>query len=145
MLGRSLCLLIGLSASPAWAHHAECVVDAMDGFMSCGAHSGAIAFRLQSFGHVTERTRDMVLCSDRKVQIKDLKFSWVESDDMSQHFPMKGMRYRQVSENCTMLGGLDFTPPTDYSAAEQNAWRLDVHLEGVNIPSRIYVEAVRNP
>lgn len=144
MFGRTLCLVIGLSATAASAHHAECVVDANDGFMSCGAHSGAVSFRLQSYGHVTEGTKDLVLCSDRQVKLNDLKFSWVESDDASKHFPMQGMRYRQVSETCTMLGGLDFTPPADYADAEQNAWKLEIYVDGVAIPSSIFVEAQKS-
>jgi hypothetical protein len=143
MFGRSLCLSIGLSATSALAHHAECVLDVNDGFMSCGAHSGAVSFRLQSFGQVTPTTKDLVLCGDRKIQIKQLNFAWVESADVSTHFPMQGLRYRQVSENCTMLGGLDFTPPADYADAKQNAWKLEVQLEGVAIPSAIYVEAIK--
>jgi len=143
MFGRSLCLLISLSATSAMAHHAECALDVNDGFMSCGAHSGAISFRLQSFGQVTHGTKDLVLCSDRKIQIKQLNFAWVESEDEATHFPMKGLRYRQVSDNCTMLGGLDFTPPKDYADAELNAWKLEIFVEGVAIPSAIYVETVK--
>jgi hypothetical protein len=110
--------------------------------MSCGAHSGRVSFELQNYGDVTEETDQLILCSNETVNIQDLKFSWVEADDKSTHFAMNELKYRQISDTCTALGGLDFTPPADYADAPRNAWKLDIYVDGVPVPSSVYVEAL---
>lgn len=127
----------------AQAHHAACVTSE-DSFMTCGAHSGPVAFNLQKFGDVTAKTEQMILCNDRGAAVEDLKFHWVESLDQSTHFQMKNMKYRQISPDCFLLGDLDFTPPENFANAPLNAWRLDIRIKDKDNPSRVYVEAV-NP
>ena len=142
MFKRSI-LVAGLFSSAAlYGHHAACVTSPEDGFMICGAHSGRVSFELQNYGDITEDTKQVVLCSNQPVAISGLEFSWVESDDASTHFPMKGLRYRQISDTCSMVGGLDFTPPADFKNSPQNAWKLEINVEGVDIPSAVYVEAL---
>ncbi len=139
---RSAVFACGLmSATLASAHHAECTTDSTDGFMSCGAHSGQVSFSLQNFGDVKVNTQQLLLCGDKPVAIEKLNFQWVESDDSATHFPMQNLKTRQISPECFLLGGLNFTPPADYAAAEQNAWKLDIYVNGVDVPSSVYVEA----
>lgn len=141
MLRAATCFLALSSASLAFGHHSKCAFDENTAFMSCGAHSGRISFNLQNFGEVNVQTQQMVLCGDRPVAIEKLEFKWVEVDDASQHFPMKNLKVKQISPECALLGGLDFTPPPAFEGAEQNAWKLDIYVKGVDIPSSVFVEA----
>ena len=137
----SLGLLSALGASSASAHHAACVTG-KDTFMVCGTHAGRISFELQKFGPVTEDSTQLMLCNNRGAKVEKMVFNWVESEDSSTHFPMEDVKVHEVSENCSLLGGLDFTPPADFQGAEQNAWRLDIFVEGLDMPSSVYVEAI---
>ncbi len=138
---KSAVFALGLiSASVASAHHAECSFGP-EGFMSCGAHSGRVSFLLQNYGAVRTDTEQLVICGDRPVDIERLEFKWVESSDEASHFPMKDLKVKQISPECTMLGGLDFTPPADFKSADQNAWKLEIFVKGVDLPSSVFVEA----
>lgn len=132
------CALI--SSATAFGHHAECTFSP-DEFMSCGAHSGSIEFSLQNFGDVRVDTKQLLLCGNNPVSVDKLNFKWVESDDKSTHFPMQAIKFRQVSPECLLLGNLDFTPPDAYQTAEQNAWKLEIFVKGIEIPTAVFVEA----
>lgn len=145
MLRAALCFLALSSAGVAAAHHSKCAFDENAAFMSCGAHSGRISFKLQNYGEVNLSTQQMVLCGDKPVDIEKLEFTWVESDNKDEHFPMKDLKIKQISPECALLGGLDFTPPAAYESAEQNAWKLEIYVSGVDVPSSVFVEAKAKP
>ena len=130
-----------LASTYGLSHHAACVT-ADDSFMTCGAHSGPVSFELQKFGPVTTKSQQLLLCNNRGAKVEKLVFSWVESDDKESHFAMENIKYRAISDSCNLLGGLNFTPPSDFEKSEQNAWRLDIYIEGKDFPSSVYVEAV---
>lgn len=131
---------LGFTALPAFGHHAKCLTD-NDGFMTCGAHSGRVSFDLKSYGDVREDTRQLVLCSNHATSIQDLKISWVESDDTATHFDMNDVKFTKLSPQCTLIANLDFTPHPDFQSSPQNAWKLSIGIDGVDIKSEVYVEA----
>jgi hypothetical protein len=135
----SATILSGLTF-PALGHHARCVSD-FDGLMTCGAHAGRIEFNLKNFGDVTTQTQQLVLCSNRQVAVENLKFRWVESEDVNMHFDMENVKFSPISKECTLIGGLKFLPHPDFTNAEQNAWKLSIEVQGVDVPSEVYVEA----
>ena len=141
MLRKTVLGLALAFGTPAVAHHAACVT-ASDGFMTCGAHSGRVSFDLQNFGPVTKNTRQLLLCNAQGAKVESLNFRWVESEDESTHFDMGTLSFREVSDTCVMIGGLDFTPPASHKDAEMNAWKLVINIEGIDIPSAVYVEAM---
>ena len=138
----TLGLLAG-AATSAYGHHARCVTDT-DDFMTCGAHFGIASFNLTKAGSVTTDTKELVLCNQAGKQVSDLSVSWVESDDEKIHFDMKDVVYKSLSNDCILIGKLDFTPHKDFIHAEQNAWRISISVEGAPLEQKtsLYVEAM---
>lgn len=129
-----------LFAGQAMSHHANCVTTG-DDLITCGAHSGAVEFNLQNYGQIKESTRQVVLCNNAEAKVNQLRFTWVESADASTHRDMEGLKFSRISPNCTLIGGLNFTPPADFKDEPQNAWRLEINVDGFEVPSSLYVEA----
>ena len=138
-------LLLGsfLSIFGAQAHHAKCQHQP-DGLMICGAHAGPISFNLLNYGDVNKDTKQVFLCNNKGAQIEDLKFTWVESDNEKLHFDMNAIKFHQATENCALIGGLDFTPHKTFMDSKLNAWKLTIKVKGVSVPSTLYVESI-NP
>ena len=130
-----------LSTTSGFAHHAACVDDPQ-GLMTCGAHSGRVNFNLKNFGPITTNTNQVVLCNSEGAQVESLKFSWVESEDSSKHFEMGNMKFHNLGEGCVLIGPLNFTPHTEFSDAPMNAWKLEIRIPNIPVPSYVYVEAV---
>jgi hypothetical protein len=143
MLKKMVLLGSFLSIFSASAHHAKCKHQP-DGLIICGAHAGPISFNLLNYGDVNKSTKQVFLCNNKGAQVEELSFRWVESDNEDIHFDMNGLKFNQVSENCALVGGLDFTPHKSFENSKLNAWKLSIKVKGVSVPSTLYVESI-NP